>query len=53
MKTKKTKKITKTIKDKKIEKLLKKIVITKKEGSNGSAMDALMQLRYGENWNKD
>lgn len=33
-----------------IEKILKGIVITRKEGARGNALETLLKMRYGHEW---
>lgn len=43
--------ITKSKKNnKEVEKILKGIVITKKEGAKGNALETLLKMRYGKDW---
>jgi hypothetical protein len=38
------------MKNKEIEKIIKEIVITKKEGARGDALTILLKMRYGKDW---
>lgn len=42
----------KTKKEREIEKALKEIIITKKEGARGDALKELLKMRYGKEWKK-
>ena len=37
---------------KQIKNLIKKLIITKKQGANGKASEELYKSRYGANWKK-
>lgn len=37
-------------KNKEIQKILKEIVISKKEGAKGDALKELLKMRYGKEW---
>lgn len=36
----------------KIEEIIKSIVISKKEGAKGNALNELLKMRYGKDWRK-
>jgi len=37
-------------KEKEMERMLKEIIITKKEGARGDALKELLKMRYGKEW---